>query len=292
MENGDCLMGRFSNLKCLYDKWIAEINADSYMSQLTIEYKKWLTLLQNSYPYLLEDKYSNPTYIYVPQNWKTAKNKIMIVGKEGYGEWGYGKKYGWVEKSNAWNPDDFADIQLYNRDLLFSQTVYYHNDYMDEKYTDFNTWFTNLYKQRDPFHYAFWKRFLRIYQLSPQNTSITWTNSDKIFALKNSKNGSALSVRDRKNLHSLNYSILAEEIKITQPTVVVFFGVYWNIINIDLNNIYKLTCNKEQSAKWKAEKICVAEDEKRIYVFSQHPAFKTKLYEDKVIDIIKDYVKK
>ena len=122
MKNSDCLP---DELKVLYEKWNAEINADPYMSQLTTVYEKWLNELKSSHPYLLEnDRYSNPYYLYIPKEWQAAENRIMIVGEEGYGEWGCGKQSGWTKDAHAWSSDSYNDIRLYHRDLMLSQTKF------------------------------------------------------------------------------------------------------------------------------------------------------------------------
>ena len=245
MKNSDCLP---DELKVLCEKWNAEINADPYMSQLTTVYEKWLNELKSSHPYLLEnDRYSNPCYLYIPKEWQAAENRIMIVGEEGYGEWGCGKQSGWTEDAPAWSSDSYNDIRLYHRDLMLSQTkfkdIFFNSKdinplYNTEEYRDFATWFNELYKREKPFNTNFWQRIYSIYSIE-KNTAIIWNNLDKIFARKEDTTKScALTYTDRVNLHSVSTKLLEEEIKITQPTIVIFNGWYGTSIKAELRKIY------------------------------------------------------
>lgn len=284
MENSDCLS---NELKALYDKWNAEINADPYMSQLTPIYEKWLDELKDTYPYLLEEKkYSNPYYFYVPKEWATARNRIMIIGEEGYGNWGCGKQYGWKEKTPAWSPNSYNDIRLYHRDLILSQTKY--RDLLSEKedvfdldkadeYRDFKKWFNLLY-DRKPFNSGFWRRIYAIYDIDKSNGAIIWNNLDKIFAIKADNSRCALTHTDRVNLHSVKIKLLEEEIKITQPTIVVFNGWYGTSIKAELKHIYDKFYEDAPLEEWKENKVCAVADDTYggtvKYICAYHPAFR------------------
>lgn len=285
MKNSDCLN---DELKALYEKWNAEINADPYMSQLTTVYEKWLYELRSSHPYLLEDdRYSNPYYFYVPKEWKKSENRIMIVGEEGYGKWGCGKRYGWTEAAPAWSSNSYNDIRLYHRDLILSQTkfkdIFLNSEDIDqlyntEDYRDFATWFYALYTRRKPFNTNFWQRIYSIYNIG-RNTSIIWNNLDKIFALKedNTKR-CALTYTDRVNLHSVSTKLLEEEIKITQPTIVIFNGWYGTSIKEELRKIYDKFYEPAPLKEWEEHRIStvtdVTDDGTIKYICAYHPAFR------------------
>lgn len=284
MENGDCLS---SELKALYDKWNAEINADPYMSQLTLIYEKWLEELKDTHPYLLEEKkYSNPYYFYVPKEWATARNRIMIIGEEGYGNWGCGKQYGWEEKTPAWSPNSYNDIRLYHRDLILSQTKY--RDLLSEKedvfdlgkadeYREFEKWFNSLY-DRKLFNSDFWRRMYAIYNIDKSNVAIIWNNLDKIFAIKADNSRCALTHTDRVNLHSVKIKLLEEEIKITKPTIVVFNGWYGTSIKAELEKIYYKFYEPTSLKEWEEHKVCTVSDNTAAgtvkYICAYHPGFR------------------
>ena len=75
-------------------------------------YKTWVEEVDNK---LKGDGYSNPYYVSIPDNWFDSNNRIMIVGEEGFGEWGAGKQYGWHEDKDRWEFNDFDKIIDYNR---------------------------------------------------------------------------------------------------------------------------------------------------------------------------------
>ena len=282
MNNGEHLN---DELKGLYEKWNAEINADPYMSRLTSVYQKWLCELRRLHPYLLEDpKYSNPYYFYVPKEWSTAKNRIMIVGKEGYGEFGCGKQYGWTEDAPAWSPDSFNDIRLYHRDLILSQTKYMNillngedvSHLSDTEDRDFAVWFNTLY-DRKPFNTYFWRRISAIFGAG-QNTAIVWNDLDKIFVIKDNNARCSLSRADRVNLHSVSTKLLEEEIKITRPTIVVFNGWYDTSIKAELKKIYDKFYDAAPLKEWEENKVCAVTDDTDYgsvkYICAYHPSFR------------------
>lgn len=49
--------------------------------------------IEETAPKLLESAYSNPYFISIPENWFTTKSpRILIVGEEGFGTYGCGKR--------------------------------------------------------------------------------------------------------------------------------------------------------------------------------------------------------
>lgn len=289
MENSDCFNSDIE-IKALYDKWSAEINADPYMSLLTSVYKKWLNELRSAHPYLLDEgirndaekKYSNPYYFYIPKEWATAKNRIMIIGEEGYGNWGCGKQYGWKENTPPWSADSYYDIRLYHRDLILSQTKYYdllakREDILGlgktDEYRDFAIWFDKLY-HRKPFNTDFWRRIKAVYDLVRDNGAIIWNNLDKIFKLKNKNSTCALTSAERMDLHSGSIKLLEEEIRITKPTIVIFNGWYSTSIKAELGKIYDEFYKDTPLKDWDDSKVCTVTDDTVKYICAYHPAFR------------------
>ena len=62
---------------------------------LLVMYKEWANEFKEiDNGRFLTEQYSNPYYISIPDNWFDNNVRIMIVGEEGFGEWGAGKQYG------------------------------------------------------------------------------------------------------------------------------------------------------------------------------------------------------
>ena len=84
-------------------------------------YQKWIQQVEecSETKSLLGKSFSNPYYISTPKEWHQAKNKILIVGQEGHGEFGSGKTVGWHYKK------DINRIQEYNQKIHFYFLVEY-----------------------------------------------------------------------------------------------------------------------------------------------------------------------
>ena len=50
--------------------------------ELFEKYSKWYKEIETVAPHLLGDKYSNPWYMAVPNNWFSEPERILIVGKK------------------------------------------------------------------------------------------------------------------------------------------------------------------------------------------------------------------
>ena len=51
-------------------------------------YEQWHEELLEKCSALLDEGYSNPHYVSIPENWGNSRNRIMLVGEEGHGKWG------------------------------------------------------------------------------------------------------------------------------------------------------------------------------------------------------------
>ena len=220
------------------------------INELTNLYLKWYKELSEIAPHFSSDKYSNPYYIAIPKNWDQSKNKIMIVGEEGYGEHGCGKM-------QKWSMQEIQEWMLY---------------YL-------NTQLNGNKENPDYNKSSFWNRIRKI---KLPNTSLIWNNIDKIHSRQRS-NGLKykLSVSDRRSLHSTETKVLYEEIKITRPTIVVFFGWYGISLRLELPSIYnKLYGDSKRITK---KDIYIIEEDGIFYVFTWHPNRQPREYEEKVI---------
>ena len=126
---------------------------ENYNKKLLEYYSQWQKTIDKSF---FAEHFSNPYFITAPTDWDNAKYRIMIIGEEGYGNWGAGKKDGW-------NPNEKTGIEKimgYNEEYLKGQII-------DRKnYKDYNS-------------SAFWKRVRNIKDLDASNISIAWNNIDK-----------------------------------------------------------------------------------------------------------------
>ena len=135
---------------------------------LSAVYKNYAKELKEKCPQLLADEYSNPHYAAIPDGWEEAHRRIMIVGKEGYGDLGSGKRDGLTV-------DDIVKIQDTNKAIV-------------EKITD---------TKKD--NRKFWQRFIKI---AENDCSCVWNNIDKIFIKGKVKCslGDAERIADRKSV--------------------------------------------------------------------------------------------
>lgn len=228
---------------------------------LQLMYEKWLQELKEISPNLLGRKYSNPYFISIPEGWYESETRILVVGEKGFGTWGCGKKDAEVSAY------EISKIQNFNRQYLGKQLGYIAMNSEDKKNAS-----------------PFWRRFRAIYQYG----ICAWTNIDKIHLLKESN--CRLSVKDRKALHSLPTKILQEEIKILQPTHIVFFGWYGVSLKYELPEVFNQLYpdGLGDSSVWYKSVVAFEVDQKK-YIFAYHPAWgvRQKGYEKKVLDVFK-----
>lgn len=225
-------------------------------NKLNQKYTQWLEQIRKTCPELLENKYSNPYYISIPSKWYQSENRILIVGEEGHGTWGCGKTDGILA-------DDILSIQKFNKDYLESQLGY-----------------SNRYSRNES---PFWKRIRK----TSQYGVCSWSNIDKIHVL--GKGNCQLSEKERTKLHSVDIKILNEEIKILQPTHIIFFGFYGISLKHECPEIFKelYPGGLGDNSKW-FKTVVPINYEGKWYIFSYHPAWgcRTKGYEEKVLKVI------
>lgn len=153
----------------------------------------------------------------------------------------------------------------YNEDYVYAQTIA-RKKYKDYKYN----------------RSAFWRRFRAIADLS-NDTPIIWNNYDKFHHL--AEKNCSLSEEERSLLHLTKTKILSEEIKILCPTHIIFFGVYWNSLTIELPELSRLNIDWE-------EKIAFVEIANTKIFFTNHPGwrgkYRPKNYEQNVVSEIKE----
>ena len=221
--------------------------------ELINQYIIWVKEIKQKCPQFLSDIYSNPYYTSIPDEWYNKKNRIYVVGEEGFG----------FEKDSNEKFDDFDAIQKFNKDYMI----------------------LNLNKSNGYNKSPFWNRIRKINDLG--DMSITWGNIDKIHVLD--ERNCSLSDEERHNLHSIKCNILEEEIKILDPTIVVFFGWYYASISYDFKSYYsKITSEYEKNKKSPFDMIC----DGRVCIFSNHPKWgqMQKGYEDLVIGLVKKHL--
>ncbi|GEM_PF-1336027 len=210
---------------------------------------------------LLEDGYSNPYYIDIPSNWfETELPRILIVGEEGYGDYGVGK-------SDGVKANDITKIQSIIKEYLEQQLV----DDKEHK-TKINA-------------SSFWRRFRKV----AEHGVCCWSNIDKIHSL--GKGEGRLTATDRQKLHSLDMRILQREIEILQPNLVIFFGWYGVSLQHELPEVFKKLYPgglKDRSVWFKS--VVKIEHQCVDYLFTYHPTWgyrNAKLgYEDAVMEQI------
>lgn len=185
-------------------------------------YQKWIQQVEecSETKSLLGESFSNPYYISTPKEWHQAKNKILIVGQEGHGEFGSGKTVGWHYKK------DINRIQEYNQKYLHIQW----NSIRDDLEYEYNK-------------SCFWKVFRDIKEKANKSSttvSCAWSNIDKIHRLGHGSNNCALlennKFNQRKALHTIETKVLLEEIKILMPDIVVFLGTHYTSLEYALGN--------------------------------------------------------
>lgn len=223
-------------------------------AQLIAIYRKWLKNLSTTAPQLLGEKYSNPYFSSIPENWfETTGPRIMVVGEEGFGTWGCGKGDGSIAAHEV------EKIQSLNFNYLKKQLF-------DLPAGEIN-------------NSAFWRRFRKI----AENGVCCWTNIDKIHVLNNKK--CVLSKVDREQLHNNPIRILSEEIRIMDPTHIIFFGWHGTSLQQQLPEVYTLLYpgGAQDNSVWFQNVVSIPYDG-RTYTFCYHPnwGYRNKGYEDKV----------
>ena len=217
-------------------------------------YQTWEEQLKEVSPWLVTEKYSHPYYLHIPDNWFDAKNRILIVGEEGFGD----KQFDLP----------IAEAQEFNKNYLLKQ----------------------LSGSADN-HSPFWKRIRKIASLP--DTSVAWTNLDKIH--HSGKRGCALKKYERMALHQTPMAILGEEIRLLEPTIVVYFGWYGISLKAELPSVfYELyPGGLKDYSQWKEKKMKAIEQDGIHYIFTYHPGWgqRVKGYEDKVMKVIADALK-
>jgi hypothetical protein len=237
-------------------------------------YKEWVKEFVNiEQGKFLDKKYSNPYYISIPDDWFEGNVRIMVVGEEGYGEWGCGKQYGWTTDDQSWAFNDFKSIINYNRIKILKQV-----DEIKLKAEEID-----LCKKTNS---KFWERFDKLYKIAP----CVWNNFDKIHKCSNSN--CQLNAYERKQLHK--NGILAKEIEILDPHFVVFFG--WrsgSALKMELRDVYEKLYPQGiyDNTHWR-EKIDVINMGDRTYIFTYHPERKTMAYGKMVDEQISKMIKR
>lgn len=225
--------------------------------QLNKAYEAFTNELYGKYPQFKTDNYSCPYYISIPDGWFESGNRILIIGEEGAGD----KPSGSTEFDVA-----LEYMQKFNEEYLYDQL--------------------NKGQYGYGINYSpFWRRFRRIIDLK-KNTSVAWTNIDKIHRLNIDSKRFRISQKERKSLHSLDCRILKKEIEILKPTLLVFFGWYWVSLEHELKDAYNELCK----SNWKNNVVSLEIDGIPT-VFSYHPSFRTREYENTVINNVSKLLK-
>ncbi len=267
-------------------------------------YKRWTGQIASECKDLCGDMYSNPCYLGVPDDWKSATNRIMIVGKEAAGEWGFGKASGWETGSaERWKQNASIYKIITEPIKVFESSAV--NVKGIEKLMRYNTWATKDYHLEEGRKSAFWRRFGSIAKL--ENCAVVWNDIDKICLRKKSK--CALSDRERALLHSVETKILKEEIEILKPNIVLFCG--WHEISLkeELPNIAAeynsrkdeplapdtlKACDKSKAHIGTKRYLCEIKRDGVTYILSYHPTWGNlqKGYEGAVFEMVKSALKK
>ena len=221
--------------------------------QLYELYQIWEKELKDFCPDLIKEKYSHPYYLHIPDGWFDSNIRIMIVGEEGAGLKHYDET---IENAQKFNKE-YLQCQLNNGDEKYSKNCS-----------------------------QFWHRFRKIASLP--GVSVAWNNLDKIH-ISREGNGK-LKVKDRKALHQTPIKILREEIKLLQPTHVVFFGWYGISLQHECPSVFDKLYpgGLKDDSVWKIDKMASFPVDGIHYIFTYHPGWrnKGKDYENKVMQLI------
>lgn len=224
--------------------------------QLYEIYKIWETELKSACPEIITERYSHPYYLHIPDGWFDRNIRIMIVGEEGAG------------KDHRFDKT-IEDAQLFNKEYLMSQL-----NKSDPKYMKNCS--------------QFWHRFRRIASLS--EASVVWNNLDKIHVCR--QGNGKLKVSERRMLHQTSTKVLQEEIKILEPTHIVFFGWYGISLQSECPAVFQelYPGGLKDFSVWKPKKMASFSVDGIHYIFTYHPAWrnKGKNYENEVMELIQD----
>ena len=212
---------------------------------------------------LNSDAFTNPCYMGIPDIWFKNKHRILIVGEEMFGEDGNGKNLGY-------KPSDITTLQNHNLKVF------------QDALTPLNT-----------FENPFWMRARRIAELG---LPVAWTFLDKIGRKWITR--SRLVDQDRELLHSVKTRVLAEEIRILQPTVVFFFGWIGTALKTELPEVYDMLYpgGDNDDTLWKNAFVSFTNGN-MMYLFSYSPYSpnwrkKPKTYEDDLIERVVEFTGK
>ncbi len=229
-------------------------NAENELIEI---YKKYGNELKQI-PMFCNSNYSSPYYMSIPDDWYTSNSRIMIVGEEGYGR----------KDCDGNTPVDIA----------INKMMDFNKQYLDEQiHSPKGTKGLN--------NGCFWRRFRKI---AAFGYPCTWTNIDKIHRQgKNCK----LSDDERCMLHSTNTKILNEEIRILQPSHIVFFGWYGISLLQECPSVFNSLYPKGlgDSSKWKNNIVKIKHNGKD-YIFTYHPSYgyRKKGYEERVMKALEN----
>lgn len=199
-------------------------------------YQQWETEFKETCPQLRNEKYSYPYYLHIPDNWFDSKYRVMIVGEEGAG--------------NKQFDTPIQDAQKFNREYLLLQ--------LDR--ANARKW------NRSPF----WRRLRAIKNLG---AAVCWNNIDKVHAIR--EKCCNLNKCDREALHSTKTKILAEEIRILNPTHIVYFGWYGLSLQKELPKVFRILYPGGLSdySQWKENKYKEIFLNNIHHIFTYHPSW-------------------
>ena len=224
--------------------------------ELKAVYEDWYREVRDM-PLLNSDAYTNPCYLGIPDNWFKNKHRILIVGEEMFGEDGNGKNLGY-------KPNEITKLQNHNLKV-----------------------FQNALTPPDAFENPFWQRARRVAELG---WPVAWTFLDKVG--RKWITHSRLVDQDRDLLHSVKIRVLAEEIRILQPTVVFFFGWIGTALKTELPEVYQMLYpgGDKDDSLWKNTYVSFTNGN-TMYLFSYnayspHWRKKPKNYEEDIISKI------
>lgn len=218
--------------------------------QLYELYRGWENELKSVCPQLISEKYSHPYYLHIPDEWFTAKHRILVVGEEGFG-------YKQFDLS-------ISEAQAFNKNYLLGQLTHGADN-----------------------HSPFWQRVRKIAACT--DVSIAWTNLDMIHhsgrkgcALKKCER-MALHQTPTPIL-SEEIRILEPDI------VVYFgwYGISLQAELPEVFQMLYPGGLRDYS-QWKEEKMKVINEGGRNHVFTYHPGWgqRVKGYEERVFELIK-----